>query len=52
MRNGTVIDTLKLVDICEVIRMGGEVIEVYEGVFYREFFKISPFRKAIEKLIN
>ena len=26
------------------------MIEIYEGVIYRENFKISPFRKVIEKL--
>ena len=25
------------------------MIEIYEGVIYRENFKISPFRKIIEK---
>ena len=26
------------------------MVEVYEGVIYRENFKVSPFRKVIEKL--
>ena len=26
------------------------MIEIYEGVIYRENFKVSPFRKLIEKL--
>ena len=26
------------------------MIEIYEGVFYRENFKVSQFRKVIEKL--
>ena len=26
------------------------MIEIYEGVIYRENFKISPFREGIEKL--
>ena len=50
MRNGYIIDTLTSVDICEIIKIGGRVIEIYEGVVYRENFKISPFRKVIEKL--
>ena len=50
MRNGYIIDTLTSADICEIIKTGGRVIEVYEGVIYRENFKISPFRKVIEKL--
>ena len=30
--------------------MAGKVIEIYEGVIYRENFKISTFRKVVEKL--
>ena len=50
MRNGYIIDTLTTVDIQEIVKIGGKVIEIYEGVIYRENFKISPFRKVIEKL--
>ena len=50
MRSGYIIDTLTSVDICEIVKTGGRVIEIYEGVIYRENFKISPFRKVIEKL--
>ena len=50
MRNGFIIDTLTSVDICEIVKIEGEAIEIYEGVIYRENFKISPFRKVIEKL--
>ena len=51
MRNGYIIDTLTSVDIQEIVKIGGKVNEIYEGVIYRENFKISPFRKVIEKLI-
>ena len=50
MRNGYIIDTLTSVDICEIVKIGGKVIEIYEGVIYRENFKVSPFRKVIEKM--
>ena len=50
MRNGYIIDTLTFVDIQEIVKIGGRVIQIYEGVIYRENFKISPFRKVIEKL--
>ena len=40
MRNGYTIDTLTSVDICEFVKMGGKVLEIYEGVTYREHFKI------------
>ena len=35
MRNGYIIDTLTSVDICEIVKIGGRVIEIYEGVLYR-----------------
>ena len=50
MRNGYIVDTLTSIDICEIVEIGGEVVDNYEGVNYRENFKISPFRKVIEKL--
>ena len=50
MRNGYIIDTLTSVDIQEIVKIGGKVIEIYEGTIYRENFKVSPFRKVIEKL--
>ena len=52
MRNGCIIDTLTSVDICEIFKIGGKVGEIYEDVIYREKFRISPFRKVIEKLFD
>ena len=50
MRNGHIIDTLTSVDIQEIVKIGGKVKEIYEGVSYRENFKVSPFRNVIDKL--
>ena len=50
MRNGYIIDTLTSVDIQEIVKIGGKVIENYEGVICRENFEVSPFRKVIDKL--
>ena len=50
MRNGYIIDTLTSVDIQEIVKIGGNVIEICEGIIYRENFKVSPFRKVIDKL--
>ena len=50
MRNGYIFDTLTSLDIQEIVKIGGKVIEIYEGVIYRENFKVSPFRKVIDKL--
>ena len=52
MRNGYIIDTLTSVDIQEIVKIGGKVVEIYEGVIYRENFKISPFRKVIDILFK
>ena len=45
MRNGYIIDTLRSVDICEIGKTGAKLSEIYESVFYRENFKITPFGK-------
>ena len=51
MRNGYIIDTLTPVDIQEIIKIGGKLVQIYEGVIYRENFKLSPFRKLIENYL-
>ena len=50
MRNGYIIDTLTSVDIQKIVKIVGKVVEFYEGVIYRENFKVIPFRKVVEKL--
>ena len=50
MRNGYIIDTLTSVDIHEIAKIGGKLIEFYEGVIYRENFIVSPFRSVIDEL--
>ena len=50
VRNGYIIDYLTSVDIQEIVKLGGKVIHVYEGVIYHENFKVSPFKKVIDKL--
>ena len=50
MRNGFIIDTLTSVDVQEIVKIGGKVKEIYEGVIYREKFKVSPFGKVIDKI--
>ena len=52
MRNGYIIDTLTSVDIQEIVKIGGKVVEIYEGVIYRKNFKVSPFRKVIDILFK
>ena len=50
MRNGYIIDTLTSVHTQEIVKVVGKVIQIYKGVIYRENFKVSPFRKVIDKL--
>ena len=50
LRNGYKIETLTSDDTQKIVKIGGKVIKVYEGVIYRENFKVSPFRKVIDKL--
>ena len=50
MRNGYIIDTLTSIDICEIVKIGGKVTEIYEGVICRENFESLPFKKIIEEL--
>ena len=50
IRNGYINATLKSIAICEFFETGAKVIEIYEGLIYRENFKISQFGKVREKL--
>ena len=50
MWRGYIIDTLISVDFQEIVKIWGRIIEFYEGVIYREYFKKSPFREVMDKL--
>ena len=50
MRNGYIVDTLTSVDIQEIVKIGGRVIEIYEGFIYRENFEVNPNKNVILKL--
>ena len=50
LRNGYIKDTLTSVDIQEIVKIGGRIIEIFEGVIYQENFKVSPFRKVIDNI--
>ena len=52
MRNGYIVDILTSVDIQEIVKIGGKIIEIYEGVIYEENFIVSPFRKVIDTLFK
>ena len=50
MRNGYIIQVLTSVDVQEIVKIGRKVIQIYEGVIYRENFKVSPFEKIIDEI--
>ena len=43
-RNGYITQVLTFVDIQEIVKTGGRVIEIDEGVIYRENYEVSPFK--------
>ena len=45
MRNGYIFDTLTSVDICAIVKIGGKVIEIYNGVLYRENLRYLHLEK-------
>jgi hypothetical protein len=49
-RNGYITDYLNSVDIQEIVRTGGRIERIFEGVIYEKNLKASPFRGYIEKL--
>jgi hypothetical protein len=49
-RNGRIIDHLNSVDIQEIVRVGGVIERIYEGVIYEKNLDESPFRSYIENL--
>ena len=52
MRNGYITQVLTSVVIQEIVKIGAKIIKIYEGVLYREKYKVSPFKKVIDKLLE
>ena len=50
MRSAFIVQTSTSVDIQETVQIRGKVLENYEGVVYRENFKINPFEEVNDKL--
>ena len=45
MRKANITDRLTSVDFRETAEIGGKVVEIFEGKFYKETFKVFPFKK-------
>ena len=52
MQNGYNTQIMTSVDIQEIVKRGGKMIQIYEGVIYRENYNVSPFKKVIDKLFE
>ena len=51
-RNGTMHDNITSVDIQEIVRCGGRVIKINEGIVYTRNMVVNPFNRYIRKLFN
>ena len=45
MRNGYIIDSLTGVVNCEIFKVGGRVIEIYERLIYRKTLRYDHLKK-------
>ena len=52
MRTGYITQVLTSVDIQEIVKTGRKLFEIYEVVIFRENYKVSLFKKVIEKLFE
>ena len=52
LRNGYIIDTLTSVDNQEMVKIGGKIKEIYEGIVYRTDFSLSSFKKVVDNLFE
>ena len=51
MRNGIIVDTLRSVDIVEIVKSGGVILEVYEGFFCRNL-EYNPYTEFVTDMFE
>jgi len=51
-RNGEIFDTLTSVDIQEIVRCGGKILKIYDGIVYSEIYTESPFKSYVKKMFE
>ena len=51
MRNGVIIDTLTSVDIVEIVKNGGVILEIYEGFFCHNL-EYNPFTEFVTDMFE
>ena len=52
MRRGFIVDVLTIVDVREIFKIGGKVLQPYEDVLQLENLQVSSFKKVIDKLFE
>ena len=51
MRNGIIIDTLTSIDIVEIVKYGGIILEVYEGFFCHNL-EFNPYKEFVTDMFE
>ena len=51
MRNGVIIDTLTSVDIVEIVKCGGVILEIYEGFFCHNL-EYNPYTEFVTDMFE
>lgn len=49
-RTGKCCDILTSVDIQEIVRCGGRIIKIFDGIVFEENFEVNPFREFVLEL--
>ena len=51
MRNGIIIDTLTSIDIVEIVKCGGVILEIYEGFFCHNL-NFNPYTEFVTDMFE
>ena len=51
-RNGVIHDTISSVDIQEIVKAGGIIIKIYEGIVYEKNLEVNPYKKFVTRLFE
>ena len=49
-KNGEIHDTLSSVDVQEIVKVGGIIIKIYEGIVYEKNLEVNPYKEFVTKL--
>ena len=51
-KNGIVHDTISSVDIQGIIKAGGRIIKIYEGIVYEKNLQVNPYKQFVTRLFT